>query len=65
LVMTATTTALKDRSQVAAAALRLYEAETALHIARQTGVDNWIRAAADRLHEAVLTHAEACARSAA
>jgi hypothetical protein len=39
-----------------AAARRLYDAEVALHIARQTGVDAWMRAAADRLHDAVEAH---------
>jgi hypothetical protein len=32
---------------------KLYEAEWALHCAHQTGVDAWIAAASDRLHEAV------------
>jgi hypothetical protein len=41
------------------AARRLYEAEGALHAAHQTGVDDWIRAAADRLHEAVVAHTDA------
>lgn len=40
-------------------ASRLYDAEVALHIAHQTGVDNWIRAAADRLHDAVVAHQQA------
>jgi hypothetical protein len=35
------------------AARRLYDAETALHAARQTGIDAWITAAYDRLHEAI------------
>jgi len=35
------------------AARRLYDAEVALHIARQSGVDKWIGAAGDRLHDAV------------
>jgi hypothetical protein len=35
------------------AAQRLYDAECAWHAARQTGVDEWIARAADRLHEAV------------
>jgi hypothetical protein len=38
------------------AARRLYDAEVALHIAPQSGVDSWIRAAAERLHEAVEAH---------
>jgi len=33
---------------------RVFEAETALHAARQTHEDSWIRAAADRLHEALV-----------
>ena len=36
------------------AAARLYDAECALRIARQTHVDPWISAAADHLHQAVL-----------
>jgi len=35
------------------ASTALYEAEVALHTARQSGVDPWIRAATDRLHEAI------------
>lgn len=43
------------------AAAALYRAELALHVARQTEVDEWIGAAYDRLHVAVveLTAAEA------
>jgi hypothetical protein len=40
-------------------ACHLYDAEVALHIAHQTGVDSWISAAADRLHEAVVAHMQA------
>ena len=36
------------------AARGLYDAECALHVARQTHVDQWICAAADHLHEAVI-----------
>ena len=43
----------------AGAARRLYDAEIALHIARQTGVDAWISAAYDRLHEAIAAHTAA------
>lgn len=43
------------------AAKRLYDAEAALHIARQTGVGSWISAAYDRLHEAVAGHTAAMA----
>jgi len=42
-----------------AAARRLYDAEGALHAAHQSGVDFWISAAADRLHEAVVEHVAA------
>ena len=42
--------------RLAAAATRLYDAEIALHIARQTMVDAWIAAAYDRLHVAVCEH---------
>jgi hypothetical protein len=44
------------RDRVAAAAVRVYDAEVALHIARQTGVDSWVAAAYDRLHEAMGTY---------
>lgn len=44
---------------VAAAERRLYDAETALHAARQSGVDAWVAAAYDRLHEAIIQHAAA------
>ena len=46
---------------VEAAARRMYDAEVALHIARQTGVDEWVKAAADRLHEAIVAHRRAIA----
>jgi hypothetical protein len=36
------------------AASHLYDAECALHASHQTGVDAWIAAASDRLHEAVV-----------
>ena len=41
---------------VESAAQRLYDAETALHAARQSHVDRWISAASDRLHEAYLAY---------
>jgi len=41
------------------AAHALYEAELALHDAHQTHVDQWIQAASDHLHAAVLRHLEA------
>ena len=46
---------------VQAAARRLYDAETALHAARQTHVDAWIAAAGDRLHDAVTAYLAAAA----
>jgi hypothetical protein len=59
--MTSQATAAPDGRQAAVseAALRLYDAEVALHIARQTGVDAWISAAYDRLHEAIVSHSAA------
>jgi hypothetical protein len=47
--------------RVSAAALLLYEAECALHIARHSDIDAWVAAAYDRLHEAVLEHSSALA----
>jgi hypothetical protein len=38
------------------AAHALYEAELALHDAHQTHVDQWIQAASDHLHAAVVRH---------
>lgn len=57
------TTAAADGRQAAisAAARRLYDAEIALRIARQTGVGAWIIAAYDRLHEAIVSHTAALA----
>ena len=56
--MTIATAPAPDRRQAAVsdAAKRLYDAEAALHIARQTGVYAWIGAAYDRLHEAIADH---------
>ena len=67
-----TTTALEDivspldsyRDALTATATRLYDAEVALHIARQTGVDAWVAAAYDRLHLAVCQHQAALATAA-
>ena len=42
--------------RVTIAARGLYDAEVSLHAARQSGVDRWIAAAYDRLHEAVADH---------
>ena len=43
-------------ARVAICACHLYDAECALHAAHQSGVDAWIEAAADKLHEAVVEH---------
>jgi hypothetical protein len=43
------------------AARRMYDAEVALHIARQSRVDAWIAAAYDRLHAAIAEHSAALA----
>jgi hypothetical protein len=53
--MTTTTAdqAGKTRTVPAETARRLYEAEWALHCAQQTGIDAWIAAASDHLHETV------------
>ncbi len=42
--------------RVATAGRRLYDAEVALHHAHQSHVDEWISAAADRLHEAIVDY---------
>jgi hypothetical protein len=36
------------------AVAHVYDAECALHAARQTQVDAWISAASDKLHQAIL-----------
>src|SRR5690242_20978 len=56
---TITTDATDHVTERRAAANTLYAAETALHTARQTGVDSWVKAAGDRLHDAVVRY-EAC-----
>jgi hypothetical protein len=43
------------------ACLELYRHEQALHDAHQTRVDSWIRAACDRLHDAVVRRERAAA----
>jgi hypothetical protein len=52
-------TVLTRSSQLVDAARRLAEAECALHAARQSHVDPWIKAAADKLHEAAVAYAAA------
>jgi hypothetical protein len=39
-----------------AASAELYRAELALHDAHQSGVDEWVRAAGDHLHAALVRH---------
>jgi hypothetical protein len=55
--------AVADRAAPVDAAVvsagHLFDAECALHVARQSHVDAWIAAASDRLHEAVLEHDQA------
>ena len=50
-----------DRSRVSTARRHLYDAENALHAARQAHVDAWIDAAYERLHAAVEEHLRALA----
>ena len=49
---TATANVTDDAADRAAG--HLYDAECALHAARQSGIDAWIAAAADQLHQAVV-----------
>lgn len=46
------------------AARRMYDAEVALHIARQTRVDAWVTSAGDRLHDAIVDYRRALRASA-
>ncbi len=50
---------LADRNRTAHS---LYEAELAVHDARQSHVDTWLQAANDHLHAAVMAYLEAEAR---
>lgn len=45
------------------AASQLHRAELALHDAHQTHVDAWIKAATNRLHDAVVRYHQAVERS--
>jgi len=58
----ASTEAHQDDTDRAAHAL--YEAEVHLHAAHQSKVDEWIRAAAARLHDAIACYEAALAASA-
>jgi hypothetical protein len=55
-VPVATIDSCAAQHRVSAAAERLYAQEVALHYAHQSGVDAWIAAAADRLHEAIVAY---------
>jgi hypothetical protein len=48
-------------SDVAACACHLYDAECALHAAHRSGVEHWITAASDKLHQAVVAYLAAAA----
>ena len=48
-------------TRVSVAARHVYDAECALHNARQSRVDSWIAAAADKLHQALVEHLAAVA----
>jgi hypothetical protein len=48
-----------DESPLDAAARRMYDAEVALHAARQAHVDEWVAAAYGRLHDAIEDHTAA------
>lgn len=65
--MTAPAAGVSAGEWLRAAERRMYDAEVALHIARQTHVDAWVAAAADRLHAAIVDHLTAveAARAAA
>ncbi|HJQ42843.1 MAG TPA: hypothetical protein VJ831_07155 [Jatrophihabitantaceae bacterium] len=49
----------RDTDRIATTACRLYEAEVQLHIAHQSQVDVWIRAASEKLHAAIQEHSAA------
>lgn len=51
-----TTTQNNNDDERRTASEALYAAENALHAARQSGIDSWIKAAGDRLHEAVVRY---------
>jgi hypothetical protein len=48
---------------VAATASRVYDAECVLHIAHQSHLDEWITAASDKLHVALVEHLAAIAEA--
>jgi hypothetical protein len=46
-----------NEDRLAAAAEHMYAAETFLHTARQTGIDEWLSVAYQHLHDAIAEHA--------
>ena len=54
--MTTTTPNPPAENRVDATARHLFEAEVALHIAHQSHVDDWIAAAGDKLHQAIVEY---------
>jgi hypothetical protein len=50
---------VSDPSACELAARRMYDAEVALHYARQSNVDAWVEAAYGRLHDAIVAHSRA------
>ncbi len=59
MTATMTTERTQTAARVQAAAARVYDAECALHAARQAHVDAWIAAAADKLHNSIIEHLSA------
>ncbi len=59
MTATMTTDRTKADARVRAAAEHVYDAECALHAARQAHVDAWIAAATDKLHDAIVAHLSA------
>jgi hypothetical protein len=64
MTTTALSTAIANPSRadvVERAAQHMYDAEVTLHIARQSGMDQWVAAAYRSLHLAILEHTAALA----
>jgi len=59
IATTPTGTAAEARSEtdtLRIAQRLVYDAETTLHAARQSGIDSWVAAAYDRLHESLAAY---------
>ena len=54
--LSTSTTATASQDRLMTAARHMYDAEGALHVARQADVDAWVVAAYDRLHLAIAEH---------